>query len=76
MVSFMNSFCVRVLTVDGVLVAEERDFASGAEWDVFGEMERQSLEDEVVQLVDESSGRVLAEAAGVPRKMRSLGIAI
>lgn len=52
---------VRVITEDGILVLSDTDFAEDAQYDWFAEVLRNAEENEVVQLIDNSDDRVIAE---------------
>lgn len=52
---------IRVITEDGILVSSDTDFAEDAQYDHFAEVLRNAEENEVVQLIDNSDDRVIAE---------------
>lgn len=56
-----HELLIRTITVDGELVAEDRDFAESAQWDWFDEVVKEAQPGEVVQLIDEASDYVLGE---------------
>lgn len=56
-----HTLAVRTITSDGILVAEDTDFAEDAMYDWFEEIARQAESGEVVQLIDLSDDRVIEE---------------
>lgn len=56
-----HEFMIRVITEDGELVLEDRDFHVNARFDWFGTVKDNSKKGEITQLIDTESDYVVCE---------------
>lgn len=56
-----HSLVIRIMTIDGILVSEATDFTEDTQFDRFDELAENAQAGEVVQLIELTDDRILAE---------------